>query len=685
MSETQGRRRGTSWATYAAAAALLGIGLSVGWAAGSAGGETTDHGGGGYPPASPGPSGAHPSPMVFGASLVAYNSCDALGDAIRQRARAIVGPYGFGSNGAGIRFGLAEDARASGPSVPSAALQAGGPTSTSKGAAAAPLTHSVTNTQVAGVDEPDVVKTDGRVMVSIDGQQVHVVDVRTPKLRSTVTLPHPGSELLMAGDRVVVLSGSTDQGGGGIVPGGFRYNYYSGSSTTTATVLDVSDPDHPTVERSWTFDASEVAARVVNGSIRLVLSSAPPTASWATPRDSTPAETQAGRPPINQSIVDALPLDSWLPHWSVADSTGQSHRVSACDAVAVPAKATSAGMVSVLTLDPASDKPGAGTSVFGSGDVAYAEGTHLFISDGGTYPTPVLTETQPFNPNSAKPTVHLLEFDLTNPAQAQFLASGSVPGVLHDSYALSEYRDQLRVTTTTTAANGTSVTGIAVFERSGEVLKQIGSLSGLGAGEQVYAVRYLGDRGYVVTFQQVDPLHVVDLSNPAHPVLRGTVELPGYSALLIPLPGDRLLGVGRSVQSFGSSGSCIAGSTLPCKDTQIVEPNGLQLALFDVKDAAHPRLLDRKVVAGDSAGGGSDTHGITADPAGGFFVMPLTNSLLGIRVTNTLTLTDAAAPQPYSLQEYRAVFAGQRVFQLTDRGVAVRARDGLKQTGWVRF
>jgi uncharacterized secreted protein with C-terminal beta-propeller domain len=464
-----------------------------------------------------------------------------------------------------------------------------------------------------------------------------------------------------------------------------RGSYPSGASTTTATVVDLSDPDTPRVVRTWTFDAAEVAARVVNGTIRLVLDSPPPAANWATPNGSSAADI-ARATKLNQGIVDALPLDSWLPHWS--DGNGSSHRLTSCTDVAVPRTASSAGIVTVVSLDPAKPAPGAGTSVFGDAALAYAEGTHLFVADAGTTPrwTPTLDPmgTTP-NTTAEQPATELFEFDLTDPAQARFLASGSVPGLLHDSYALSEYQGALRVTTTTSPGTGArtqqttgSVTGITVLKRAADKLVEVGHVGGLGAGENVYAVRYIGDRGYVVTFRQIDPLHVVDLSDPAKPVLRGTLELTGFSTLLQPLPNHRLLGIGRSVPNnrcIPEGGGCFAAPS-----------DGVQVALFDVSDAAHPRLLSRKVLSGAYAVDPNSPHTLTADPAGGSFVMPSTNGLLGIRVsTSTISITTAPFSKPYSVQTGRAIFADDHVFELTDRGVAVRRTGGLQQTGWVAF
>ncbi len=658
----------------AAGAVLLGVGVGAGWAAGAAG--TT------APAAKAQPtligSGSSTSPGFRG-QLVSFDSCSALLDAIHAQARAVVGPYGLNQSygyGGTLQYSPKSSAANMAPNADSAS--AGGTTAASPSDAGA-LTHSTTNTQVQGVDEPDLAKTDGRYLVSLDGQLLHLVDVRTAKLRATLALPQPGSELLLAGDHVVVLSGETSGSGvypvaSGVAAGPMlRYPGYGGSATATATVVDISDPDHPSVTHRWSFDAGEIAARVVDGTIRLVLSSSPPQETWAQPRDGSTAEKSRATK-VNQQIVDATPLDAWVPRWTGED--GQSHPLSACNSIATPGKPSSLSMVTVVSLDPGANQPGAGTSVLGGGSVAYAEGQHLFVSDTGTYPAGQVDAY----PQTTNPTIHLLEFDISDPAQARYLASGSVPGQLHDSYALSEYQDHLRVTTTT---NGdTTSTAIVVLARQGDRLVQVGSVGGLGVGEQVYAVRYAGDRGYVVTFQQIDPLHVVDLSDPTKPVLRGILTMPGYSSLLLPLSGDRLLGIGRSVVPEGGGMSCVPGAS--CRI--FVEPAGLQLSLFDVSDATHPKLLDRHELSDTYASAVNDPHAVTLSPDGKLVILPSTSGPLAVAISATkLTTTTGAFTQPYSVQDQRTVIAGDRLFELADRGVAVRMLAGLKQTGFIDF
>jgi hypothetical protein len=669
-----------------AGVALLGVGVAGGYAIGDSSGGSTR-------PARP-VAADKPNTPVFRGELVSYNSCDSMLTALRARARALVGPYGFSGGyetfrSAGGSYDLKEAVPLAGGTTAALAPEAAASDSTGN--------YSATNNQVTGVDEPDVVKTNGKVMVSLDGQQLHIVDVQNSKLRATLALPYAGTELLLAGDQVVILSGESS-GGGPIalrIPAG-----YAGSTSTTASVVDISDPSAPRVQRTFSFDAGELAARVVDGTIRLVLSSPPPTALWTTPRDSTKSEI-ARATKINQGIVDALPLDAWLPHWKV--DSGPEKLLTACGDVATPAKTSAAGMVTVLSLDPTKTAPGAGTSVFGAASTAYAEGDHLYISDNGTYagtngPWPAYEgDTNPV-PTVQTPTVHLLEFDISDPAQARFLASGTVTGQLHDSYALSEYQDALRVTTTTSETisdgphsetTGVSVTSISILQRQGTTLTQVSHVGGLGAGEQVYAVRYIADRGYVVTYQQIDPLHVVDLSDPHHPALRGTLSLSGYSTLLQPLPNHQLLGIGRAVSATVPCGAVPPGAVTSCGGP-IETTDGVQMVLFDVTDAAHPKLLSKQVLTGSYAVDPNSPHTLTADPAkvtdGGSFVMPSTNGLLGIRVAaSKITIATAPFSKPYSVQSGRAIFANDHVFELADRGVAVRRIADLKQTGWVAF
>src|SRR5207253_10361519 len=123
---------------------------------------------------------------------------------------------------------------------------------------------------------------------------------------------------------------------------------------------------------------------------------------------------------------------------------------------------------------------------------------------------------------------------------------------------------------------------VTVLAQRGDALASVGRVGNLGAGERIYAVRFIGDVGYVVTFKQVDPLYTVGLSDPEHPRVLGSLELLGYSAYLHPVGDGLLLGVGQAANEQGRT-------------------QGTQVSLFDVSDPAKPSRLSNKLVGNGSS------------------------------------------------------------------------------------
>src|SRR5204863_9941142 len=162
-----------------------------------------------------------------------------------------------------------------------------------------------------------------------------------------------------------------------------------------------------------------------------------------------------------------------------------------------------------------------------------------------TWSSRPLPATPQHAPDSAKTLIHA--FDISEPSKVTYLGSGSVPGYLLSQWSLSDFQGVLRVVSTDTPAwwgdgSGDSQSFLTTFRAGAGKLSQVGQLGGLGQGERVYAVRFIGNDGYVVTFKQVDPLHTIDVSDPAHPKVLGTLTIPGYSAHLHPIGNNLLLG-----------------------------------------------------------------------------------------------------------------------------------------------
>jgi hypothetical protein len=467
----------------------------------------------------------------------------------------------------------------------------------SAGATVSGTSFSTTNNQEPGIEEPDIVKTDGSTIFAVEGGTLYAVFAAgpTPRLAGSGPLGSTGygAQLLLRGSRLLVISGSQappiDVGvalpappaatGGRssalssvapatlapatspvasvpstvIAPSPYYY-----AATTTITEVDARDPGAMKVARTMTVDGTFVDARQNGATARLVFSSAP--RAIATPALRAHAS-------------------GWVParrFHSFITGHRYTHPVAACSAVRRPARFSGVGMLSILTIDLdrglyATD----GTALMADAQVVYGSARSLYVATQ-RWIDPLTPAT---NVPSSTETV-IDQFDATNPEHTTLVASGEVPGYLLNQFSLSEYHGYLRVASTSRPIwwNATqpppSQSYVTVLADHGGVLAAVGQVSGLGAGEQIYSVRFIGDAGYVVTFRRVDPLYTIDLSSPTSPRVAGQLELEGYSAYLHPVAEGLLLGIGQDVGPEN-------------------EPSGTQLELFDVSNLSAPRLRAR--------------------------------------------------------------------------------------------
>jgi len=151
-------------------------------------------------------------------------------------------------------------------------------------------------------------------------------------------------------------------------------------------------------------------------------------------------------------------------------------------------------------------------------------------------------------------------FEATSAGTTAYRSSGQVSGFVLNQFALSEHDGHLRVASTDEpewfpdgSSRRLSESSVTVLHERGSKLVRVGGVDGLGKGEEIYAVRFAGDKGYVVTFREVDPLYTLDLSQPSRPRVAGELKIRGYSAYLHPVSDDLLLGVGQDAPSISRS------------------------------------------------------------------------------------------------------------------------------------
>jgi hypothetical protein len=457
---------------------------------------------------------------------------------------------------------------------------------------------SGTNVQEEGVDEPDSVKTDGRTLFVASGGRINAVDVRSrsPRLLDTLRLEDGASyELLLRGDRLLALSRTLARP----VPGATaRVGSFAPLPVASSlTEIDVSSPARMRVLRTMELDGGYLTARLVGSTARVVVASAPLVALPLLP--SAGAER-------NRAVVEGADPASWLPRYTIRDARGaavRQGRVLECRHVLRPPRFSGVGLVTILTVDLARGlQPVDSDALAADARAVYASPSSLYVATSEPWAT---ANGRPIVPDGTA--IH--KFDISSPTETRYRASGRVPGVLLDQWSLSERDGILRVASTTLPVftggpqteSETSVTTFA--ERSG-ALVPLGRVGGLGRGERVYAVRFAGDVGYVVTFRQVDPLYTIDLSTPSRPAVRGELKLRGYSAYLHPLGDGLLLGIGQDATEEG-------------------RVLGTQASLFDVSDPARPTRLDTFTLGGTSSQAESDHHAFLWWPRTRLAVIPV--------------------------------------------------------------
>ena len=530
----------------------------------------------------PGTGASRTTPVDLGnIKLVSYSGCDDMLAGLRTATAKSVGPWGIG--GPMIMY---MDAR------PAARAEAGA----AKGVADAP-DHSTTNVHEAGVDEPDLVKTDGNRVITVNRGVLRVVDAATRKVTGTLRLVDAEqawapADLLISGDRALVLFS-----GGGIIPYGAMAKRPA-SSGPRYVLVDLSGA--PKVIGSLTPNGAHVDARLVGSTVRIVVRSQPEINF----PDAGPDLSENERTRRNMDVVAKTPIEAWLPTFEVTAADGTTSKKSVgCEQISHPAEYTGTSMLTVHSLDLSPGVAGISAttpiSVAADGDTVYGTGSSLYVTSNPRWwwprpieptshrrpssprrrlpkatpaapqsePTPpepsvTVSPAVPAPPPSRRPWCPRPQ-PIPSPQDAGRAAGGDRgPPVRHHrrrarpaTSPRARCRAGCSTSTRCRSTRGTcgspprstaraGATPAAPVERRVRArapapLNQVGEVGGLGEGERIYSVRFVGPVGYVVTFRQVDPLYTLDLRDPAAPRTTGELKITGYSAYLHPAGDGR--------------------------------------------------------------------------------------------------------------------------------------------------
>lgn len=638
-------------------------------------------------------TGATPPAMV-GSVFRLFDTCDDLLAYYQSHALEMVGPWGL--DGGPIYY-LDKD----GALPPTA--QAADTAEAAAGSSSDRVTG--TNNQIAGVDEADIVKTDGARIFTITDGVFRVLTVGTTlELRGRLQLDWWPQAMILHGDAVLLIG--QVWGGGGISPledrMGFAPQY--GSAVTRLAQVDVSNPDRPTITATLDLDGSYVDARIVDGVVRMAITSYPVGISWTYPQGSGIRAERAATE-ANRQIIRETTLDNWLPYYVYqADGIEREGRLLDCSNVMAPNDFSGLDTLSLLTFDLAAGlQSWADAAVVATGSTMYATQDHVYLATQRWFDWRLLADTGELDgvTDGFRTQIHL--FDTTDPGAPRYLASGEVPGFLLNQFSMDEHEGILRVATTSQPAwwgrSGSSESQVVTMRQSGDALETLGSVGGLGKGEQIYSVRFLGELGYVVTFRQTDPLYVLDLSDPSAPAAVGELKINGYSAYLHPVGEGRLLGLGQDATDQG-------------------QRLGTQLSLFDVSNPSDPVRLDAVSMDGGWSAVEGDHHaftfvdGLVLAPFESWMWEPVAagdsesgrfdTGVMAVRVGDDhLLLADILRPvldgpvaekdlwetgrDPWRMVPLRTIVIGDRIFTITNGGIAVHDFDTLQRLDVVDF
>ncbi|MDR2686301.1 MAG: beta-propeller domain-containing protein [Oscillospiraceae bacterium] len=513
-----------------------------------------------------------------------------------------------------------------------------------------------TNTQVRGVDEADILKNDGEYLYYVQEGRLYIVRA-LPELKvlSSLAIPNyrQGTELYIQGGRMALVYSEYPPGG---------------DPAASVQVYDIADRERPLLVKAFSQPGSLLSSRMIGGRLYLL------STQWAN---------------LDFRVKDGvIPPEDILP---VVYEDGRPRTLPA-GCVALLPEAGEPGYLLVSSLDIESGgSESESAAILGAGSQMYCSQSALFVACqqysgmGGLMRRPWGV--------AAKTLIY--RFDLLPEGKVKAAGAGEAPGAPLNQFSMDEYQGYFRIATTgSREEDGETVNFLTVLDGG---LKRVGGLENLAPGERIQSARFLGGKGYVVTFRQTDPLFVIDLEDPAAPKILGELKLPGFSAYLHPWDATHLIGIGPGGDEQGTDGST-------------------KVSLFDISDPAQPREIDRVVVP-DTWSEIQQNHKILSVCAEkGLFGLPLGSSRYdgygpgvrfytfqaqGNRVTRGWTLEAAESAEAAALREtdpnayadlysyrggaQRGTYIDDTWYVLGMEGVAAYAIDSGKATGSVTF
>lgn len=404
--------------------------------------------------------------------------------------------------------------------------------------------HSTTNTQVQGVDEGDIIKTDGKYIFFSPGYGDYVsITKATPandleQLSKIELGDYMISEMYLGKNQLIVLATGHENSGPvpavtGKIAVDIAYPYYGGKQLSKVFVYDTSDMKNIKQVKSFEIDGSIHNSRKVDNVLYLI------TESYMAQKD--------------EEFVLPVYTDS---------ATGKKTSLT-LDAMCYLPEALSANVTTItgIRLDQL-NKEATMLSYLGNSETIYMSKDNLFITTSSY-------DYANNRPYASTTRTNIYKFALKS-GQVDFTYRGRVDGSILNQFSMDEYQGYFRIATTTWTNRGDRTNNLFVLDGK---MNKVGQLTNIAPNENIYSVRFLGDKAHMVTFEVVDPLFVIDLSTPTNPKILGELKIPGYSVYLHPYDENHLIGFGYDTVEIDGSANL----------------RGLKISMFDISDLSNPK------------------------------------------------------------------------------------------------
>lgn len=428
---------------------------------------------------------------------------------------------------------------------------------------------SATNVQVSGVDEADLVKTDGNYIYKVNGDKIIIIKANPAEQMQVVSRINFANDFnaqeLHLYDNSLVAVGTSSSASPAPVrsQNKMKANIYPPpyyKETTRALVYNIENRNQPQKIRELELDGRYLSSRRINSSLYLV-----------------------SNQPINyyQMKDDSILLPSYRD-----TASGNEVKQIDCENIRYFPDKIYPAYIMIAGFDIEKPEKAADMQTYlGNGENIYASGKNLYVAVSSYQPMPVVIQDEINGTNPETSQTFIYKFALNN-GQVYYTAKGAVPGTILNQFSMDEHGNYFRIATTTgdiwRSDGNTSRNNVYIMDKD---LTITGKLENIAPGEQIYSTRFMGERAYMVTFRQVDPFFVIDLADPAKPQILGKLKIPGYSDYLHPYDANHIIGFGKdTIESKGWNG----------------EPQayyqGMKVAIFDVTDVSKPIEMHKTVI-----------------------------------------------------------------------------------------